>query len=692
MSTKKAERMRARENVLGYRMSPGLAAAVASVEGEVLPAGRLVQLSPEHMTMSLQKPTAFRPGQRANVVLGVGRETTCLRAEVMNVHVPAPEGGPPELSLRFVAPPLAQGRHIVSMLEGWRDSGQLETPSSSPVWKEHITRADRIGRIFEALVARRCRGMARSASGDVELCAALFDKYDGRVAWEVRGGVLPPAPFALEVFGFSSVMHFQVREAAYDDGLWSVPMPRELVRYRHRRLRRAPAWGGCLARFGHPLWPQVRVERELLDISYEGLSFATEPGKDLLYPGLELAELEVGLPGQEPVFLRAEVRNVTGTSVGRRCGMKVEPLGEAQALLWRSLVEELSHPHTRVMGEWNQGTWELYERSGYFRLSGKNPGDFARLRAEYHDAHERLEREPRLGYRVVRPLANEQSVEASLSWLKPYTGSWLAHHLARHQPTPERNRGGGTAREALRDIYLRGFEPAQTDPDIKWFMAYCEANVRWVRYTAFDFAEWYQHTGKACSLPFRLMEADTRRAWSLPEGVSLDVPTAEEKAALFTHLEATRPEAYREALDLVPERFELAELKRQWSGASLGREREVRVARKDGRALAVGVMERAHPGLNLFHVLDGLRIIPLVDPSLPEAQEAALALLAGAAEWYRERGLDTFVHYVETEHAAYTERAGLGDLGEGRLWILSTQLLPDFIEHLCEATAPRGEG
>ena len=690
MATKKVEEhMRAQENILGYRMGPRLV-AVASVEGEQVPAGRLVRLSPEHLTVCLPRPTALRPGQRANVVLGSDGQRTALRAEVTTVNTAAPES-PAELSLRFVAPPLAQGRHIVSLLEGWRDQGQLEMPTSNPILCERLTRADRIGRIFEALTARRCRGMARSSTGDVELVAAFYDKYDGRVAWEARGP-MPVGPFRLEVFGFSSVLRFRVEHAELEDGLWSVTLPREVVRYRHRKLRRAAAWGGCVARFAHPLWPQVRVERELLDISYEGLSFATEPGKDLLYPGLELAELEVGLPGQEPVFLRAEVRNVTGTSVGRRCGMKVEPLGEAQALLWRSLVEELSHPHTRVMGEWNQGTWELYERSGYFRLSGKNPGDFARLRAEYHDAHERLEREPRLGYRVVRPLANEQSVEASLSWLKPYTGSWLAHHLARHQPTPERNRGGGTAREALRDIYLRGFEPAQTDPDIKWFMAYCEANVRWVRYTAFDFAEWYQHTGKACSLPFRLMEADTRRAWSLPEGVSLDVPTAEEKAALFTHLEATRPEAYREALDLVPERFELAELKRQWSGASLEREREVRVARKDGRALAVGVMERAHPGLNLFHVLDGLRIIPLVDPSLPEAQEAALALLAGAAEWYRERGLDTFVHYVETEHAAYTERAGLGDLGEGRLWILSTQLLPDFIEHLCEATAPRGEG
>ena len=110
----------------------------------------------------------------------------------------------------------------------------------------------------------RVQGMLHEA-GDVDLVAALYDKYDARVAWEVRG-VPPSTPFSLEVFGYSSVLHFEVQQAVEDDGLWSVPLPRELVRYRHRRLRRAAAWGGCKVSFRHPVWPQVRVERELADI------------------------------------------------------------------------------------------------------------------------------------------------------------------------------------------------------------------------------------------------------------------------------------------------------------------------------------------------------------------------------------------------------------------------------------------
>jgi hypothetical protein len=681
MATETVERVRALANVLGYRMGSGLS-AVASVEGKAQPGVRLVRLSPESLTLHLSGPSGLRPGQTANVVLGTGEQTTSLRAEVMNVL-----GAQSELDLRILAPGLDTGRRIISMLEVLKDEGRLELPPGRPIWMERITRGDRIGRIFEALTARRCRGRARTKAGDVDLVAALYDKYDGRVAWEVLG-VPPSTPFSLEVFGFSSVLHFEVQHAVEEDGLWSVPLPRELVRYRHRRLRRAAAWGGCTVRFRHPVWPQVRVERELADVSYEGLSFCTQPGEDLLYPGL-VVEAEVELSGHEPVRLRAEVRNITGTTVGRRCGMSVVPVDEVEGARWRGLVEEQSHPNTRVKGEWSRGTWELYERSGYFRLSGKTPAAFAKLGEEYREAHERLEDHPRLGYRVVRPMPTGKEVEASLSWLKPYSGSWMAHQLARHQPAGEKTRS--TAREALRDVYLRGFEPAQMDPEVKWFLAYCEANVRWVRFTAMDFAEWYQHTGQACLVPFRFMEADARREWRRPEGVSLGAPTEEEKARLFERLKETRPEAYREALDLVPERFDLAGLKRRWSEAKLTREREVLVARKDGRALAVGVLETAHAGLNLFNVLDGVRIVPLEDASLPETQEAMLGLLAGAAEWYRARGREVFVHYVETEHVGYTEEAKLADLGEGRIWILSAQLLPDFIEHLCEATTPRGD-
>lgn len=668
--------MSGRESMLGYRMGTELT-AVASFGNSHAP-GRLVRLSPEHLTLHLASHASLEPGQAASVVLGHGeRWATALDAQVTDVS------GSPEVSLRFVAPPLDAGRRIVSVLEALRDNGLLLPPETRPVWKERIDHPGRVARICDALAARHARGVARLPDGrKVKVTADFFDAHEGRMGWRFEGE-LPPCPFVLEAFGYTSVVHLEVREARDEAGIVVMPVPTELERYRHRWLRRAPPSSPCTLAFDHVLWPQVRVHRPLLDLSYEGLAFITEPGEDLLYPGMRQPVVEVAMEGLEPVRLRAEVRNISSTSEGRRCGMSVRPLDVAGAKAWRALVEAQLHPTTKVEGEWNDATWKLFEGSGYFHLPGKVPEDFADQRPAFDATQARLEGRTRLGYRVVRPAG--EAVEASLSVVKPYEGSWMAHQLARR---PVKG-GRSSAREALRDIYLRGYEPTQVDPEVKWFFAFCEASVRWVRFTKFDFATWYEHTGQTCLVPFRLMEGEVERAWEVPEGIEVGAPTAEERERFFEVVARTRPVAYREALDLVPERFDLAHARERWSQAALGRERELLVARKEGQALALAVVESAQPGLNLFNVLDGVRLVPLADDARPEVQDAMVALLARAAEWYRARGRKVFVHYVEAACVEYVERAALADLGEGKLWVISASLLPEFLEHLHESTTPR---
>lgn len=669
--------MSGRESVLGYRVGTELT-ALASFGDSPAP-GRLVRLSLEHLTLQLDARLSVAPGQAASVVLGHGeRWATALDAEVMDAH------GAPEVSLRFVAPPLDAGRRIVSVLEALRDNGLLLPPETRPVWRESIDHPDRVARICDALAARQARGVARLPGGrTVEVTAAFFDVHEGLMGWRFDGPV-PAVPFVLEAFGYSSVVHMEVREAREAAGLVVVPAPKELVRYRHRWLRRATPSSSCTLAFDHALWPQVHVRRPVLDLSYEGLAFLTEPGEDLMYPGMRQPVLEVSMEGLPPVRLRAEVRNISSTSTGRRCGMSVRPLDVAGARAWRALVEAQMHPTTKVDGEWSEATWSLFERSGYFRLPGKSPEDFEDLRPTYEATQARLEGRTHLGYRVVRPAG--EALEATVSVARPYEGSWMAHQLARQQVPGTRS----SAREALRDIYLRGYEPTQADPDVKWFFAFCEANVRWVRYTKFDFATWYAHTGQTCLVPFRLMEAEVERPWEVPVGIDVATPTDTERARFFEQVSLTRPVAYREALDLVPERFDLAGPRREWGQAGLGRERELFVARHGGRPVALAVVESAEPGLNLFNVLDGVRLVPLQDDALPEVQDAFMALLARAADWYRARGRKVFVHYVESACVEYVERASLADLGEGKLWVISASLLPEFLEHLHESTTPRG--
>ncbi|RYZ44326.1 MAG: PilZ domain-containing protein, partial [Myxococcaceae bacterium] len=292
-----------RETLLGYRVGTELSAA-ASFGADFSP-GRLVQLSLEHLTLHLESRTVPRKGQAASVVVGEGeRWATALDAEVIGVN-----DARPEVSLRFVAPPLDAGRRIVGLLESLRDNGLLLTPETRPVWREQIDRADRVARICEALASRQARGVLRTQDGQrVEVTASFFEPLQDMFGWRLHGA-LPPGPFTVEAFGYSSVVHLQGEAARVEGELLVMPVPTSIVRFRHRWLRRTQASPSCTLDFDHPLWPQVHVSRGLLDVSYEGLSFLTEPGEDLMYPGLRLPVVEVALEGHAPVRLRAEVRN-----------------------------------------------------------------------------------------------------------------------------------------------------------------------------------------------------------------------------------------------------------------------------------------------------------------------------------------------------------------------------------------------
>lgn len=663
--------------------------AVASFGGEGSQAGRLVRLSLEHVRLRLAGARPPRPGQAARVVLGVEEQwAAALEAEVMEVGPVEAQGAGAELSMRWVSPSLAAGRRLVSLLEALREEGQLVGPPTRPVWRERVVGRERLARMGEALAARRSRGLARAESGQaVEVVVAEYDRVERRLGLEVvRGGELPGAPFALEAFGYGSVLRMEVERAERGQGRWYVPLGEEVERFRHRWLRRAPAEEGSRVRFRHPLWPQVQVERRLVDVSYEGLSFATEPAEDLVYPGLRVPCVEVELGGQGVVRLAGEVRNVSRTAEGRRCGMAVAPLGKESERLWRRWVEEQLHPGTRTAGGWSEATWRLLERSGYFSLSGKSPGEFERLRAQFVECQARLEAHPELGSRVVRPQPGQAGeVEATLSSVRAYQGTLLMHQLARHAPV----RGGSSVRAALREVHLRCYEPAQVDSSVQWLLAYCEAQGRWTQLLTGEFTASYAHTGLACLLPFRLTEGQVEAVAPAPAGYTLGAPTEEERARVWAWLERERPRAWREALDLVPERWSLTPLVERWAQAGLEREREWVVARKEGEALAVAVLERAQPGLNLFNLLDGVRLLPLGDEARVEVQEALQALLAHAAGWYRQRGREVFVHYVESPHQGYAWRAGLRDLGEGRTWVFSAELLPELLEHLCECTVER---
>jgi predicted RecB family endonuclease len=660
--------------------------AQASFGGGRIATGRVIQLSLEHIRFS---PSTFiRPRLGQDVALSFeleDRQSETLKAEVIDISGTRSEYGP-EIGLRPLIASRQAGKSIIATIEALRARSQFRTSTERSVSTEMIDDSARVYRIWEALTLRQCHGRIRTGNGAViSAFASHVDLEAKRVSWTFTGPK-PSLPFELEVIGHNSSLACQITAAEISDEQIIAPFPTELLRTREDRFRRTAVKSPLKIRFTHPIWPEVTISRNVQTIAYDSVGCITQTHEDALYPGMLITDLQIEGPGQEAIRLQAEVCSISNEVEASRCKMLVRPTSEAHTAAWEKLVEEHLHPRTDTGGEWNEACWDLYENSGYFHLSGKEPEQFAALKRQWFDTQKCLAAKPRIGFRVVRFFDDgSPGVEASLSLLRPYTGSWFAHQLARQKPPAGSQPRSG--RDALWEIYLRGFEPVQTDPTVKWLFAYYEAHVRWTQFAKFEFISWYEHTGQACLFPFQLMEGDATRTGSLLAHVELSAPTDQECELLLEFLEESRPKAYREALDLVADRLDLASIKCQWTEAKLSRERELMVARVGGRPIAMAVMETAHPGLNLFNVLDGVHLYPLTsDEASASVQDAYLALLDASAAWYRARGRNTFVHYAESQHLSYAEAAGLKDLGAGKLWIISSELLPEFIEHLCEAT------
>ena len=80
------------------------------------------------------------------------------------------------------------------------------------------------------------------------------------------------------------------------------------------------------------------------------------------------------------------------------------------------------------------------------------------------------------------------------------------------------------------------------DADVKWFFAYCEANVRWMRFINVRLRPVVRAHRPVRLLPFRLMEGEVDSAWpAIPDGIEVGNTTARGAQQLFTRLEKTRP-------------------------------------------------------------------------------------------------------------------------------------------------------
>jgi hypothetical protein len=541
---------------------------------------------------------------------------------------------------------------------------------------ERIDDPERVADLITSLVRYEATGIITNDRHKTRVKAAACAQSMRVVTWELDDALVV-APAFVEIVGFNSVFHVPVAVGFQSGSRLVTPYPDFIYVGRRRWLRRARASSDLDAAL--VLESGRRIDAAVRDLSYDGLAISVA-GVDLP-PGAPV-DLEVD-DGRGPARLRCDVRTLVPQLGDQAVVLGLRVVAATPKPRWIDIVNAQLHPRTEIGSRMCDEVWALYQRCGYFELSGKHPEEFVRLKRAFASVSRQLDRAPHLGAQVSWPTRDRSSVVATASALKVYSGTWLGLQMAKDSgDSPD----GVSGRRILRELNNRIMEHWQLDPEFRWFCTYIQSKKVWTRFVFHDGMQRFKSGGEAAFVRFRALEMSVGARFGGDDALVIDGPSDGEKDALSDYVLLSRPRAYVEAFDLTRERLDLADNRRAWRGSRLERDRVILVARRRGRAVAAAVLELAADGLHLFGLLDLVRLYPLA----PDGASAFDGLLDAAAAWFAARDKERFCVFVEDDVALRPETvAQARDLGEADMCILAARRVPDLLELIHELTAPR---
>ena len=666
---------------------------------------RVLALDAETLQARMDSPCDPDVGSRH--VLELHADVEPMLGQIARV-VPSPSGPLIDYAVREV--PLQALRELLTLMDRLTARGlAVQNDVALPREREIIVEPRRVREVVRALMANRCPARAVAEQGRILtklVPADIVPELPLPLEWETDDDVVPEAPFFIEIVSHFSIFRFAAGRTETRGDRMATAVPVHVERARHRAWVRArPRDGEGFISFFHPRWPELRIRRPLVDVSFDGVAFDTKRLTDVLYPGLAIEDLAIQWSDRERFDFKGIIRHVgrPGNGSGEDvAGIGLVPRSADDAGRWRDHVQRLLCPNTRADGRFSAQIWELLDRAGYFSLSGKSERDFLPQKARFGEFSRLIARSPTLGSQVVRTSA--RGVDGSVAAIRPYERSTFFYQTARHPSHGANgsNGEGGTARgRILRDIHLDVMTRTYRDsPNTDWLMAIVQESARFPRLAYYDVPRRYVDSGRAFILPVRPMQMTIAAGVAPPAGRVAGAPQAnahaacgpatdEERTLVCDVLARSRNPIYLDALDLVPARFELAQISESWRQAGLLRKREVLVARTTQEGpVAAAIVDLVDDGVHLFGLLDAVRIVPLRDHASPN--ESLLRLLEGARQFYEAYQKTTFTYYLEGEGGV--ERAlgaGFQDMGSAFLILLRWELVPEMLEQIYQVAAPR---
>jgi hypothetical protein len=545
---------------------------------------------------------------------------------------------------------------------------------------ERIVDSERIQRICRALVRFGATGRVIEDGAVSAVVSPVSKPSLARKSMSWSSTHTWTGSKTIEIAGPLSLYRFCAEAIGDRDGCVEVRTPSAIEVVRTRRHARVgptePVLVEYLALGGAP------EIRELRNASWDGLSFAAGPGDAVT--ACQIVTVVIDWGGRLRIQGQLEVKHVSHVSAAVRViGGTIAFASDDDAYHWRAEVDALVSPMIRRGGVWTRDVWELFETSGYFSLSNKEPNSFVRFRRSFTGASRSLARSPALGSQMVWP--SGRGVEASASVVALNDRAAFIYHLAgRTGPSAP----GQGRLEIIHALYAEATRWIMAQEAMHWLVVWVQDAARFTKRTHLDFTMRHADGVAASIVKLRALEIPARRPAesavrllaahsSTDQGWTLRAPNNSEFDKIAAKASCLYPPSFVAAHALVEPS---ADCMSNWAESGLQRGRELVVAERRGSVEAAAVIEWAEEGVHLFGLLDVLRVIPIGQA----AGEASAMLLDYARDRFGTLDKPFFIFAADASASACAPPDDAKDLGLTHCTVLSAALLPSFLDHLWE--------
>ncbi len=425
-----------------------------------------------------------------------------------------------------------------------------------------------------------------------------------------------------------------------------------------------------------PLLAGQPLEREVLEISSTGLSFALDPAFDLFPPGMRLSRVELKLPGLT-FACAGSVKNLAPLGDGTRavrCGVSFEGLDAEERDRLADALMRQRYPGLRDCSALSfDDLFRFFQETRFLypeKLAALEP-----ILPEVRKTFTRLHAKPSSLFKSLVYLEDGKTL-AHGSSVRVYRRTVVLQHLAgtsrvSHRPPPQ--------------VLNLGFAEYLTQSiDLEYVKFYFRPDNKWPSRVFGNFARKVSNRQLSDLRTFAYVTLPTRVELPADGQIRVIEAAPGDLSLVEQYFVANARGLLLRSDDLTRGALPLTELNASFGELGLYRRRAVLLALRGDEPLGFALCELSSPGMNLSELLSSFRIhlFPAAgDAEDPRREGAWLALAQASVRFYRQNGRPLAVGLFEEGEAAARILPALGKK-RYTCWTVHRSLGPRFCEYV----------